>query len=103
MGWCSLASTVMTTHTPLMLHLYLKSGGDSPLARGKSSASLSVYADGMPTRRECYMSGLERRKMRQVISFLWLKFNMGKLNTQTLRRVLHVIDAPTPKDWVEEE
>lgn len=49
------------------------------------------------------MSGLERRKMRQVISFLWLKFNMGKLNTQTLRRVLHVIDAPTPKDWVEED
>lgn len=48
------------------------------------------------------MSADERRKMRQVVSFLWLFFNRGKLQTHHLHRILHVIGAPTPKDWAEE-
>lgn len=45
------------------------------------------------------MSAAQRRHLRQVVAFLWFRFNRGKLTINTLGRVLNVIDAPIPKDW----
>jgi hypothetical protein len=39
-----------------------------------------------------------RKHIRHLINDLWFKYNRGKLDVQTLGRILAVLDMPIPKE-----
>jgi hypothetical protein len=48
-------------------------------------------------RKECIMT-VTRKHIRHLINDLWFKYNRGKLDVQTLGRILAVLDMPIPKE-----